>query len=125
MAAGEVWLLPHSGAEGSFAACVVLTHSSLNYRTCAGVLAACDDAIAAALEWAGSRVPHFIAYVDSGRCHASSMPDPHEHLPDVLRLGCDAGQRADDYSCYMVFSRTAGASDDDVAVAMAATAAKL
>lgn len=112
LAAGDIWLLPQPHPAGpcqhntAYAAVVVLGHSELNYRTCAGVVAAQESGVAAALAFVGSRVPHFLAYIDSGSRHSSGAVEPHLQLPPVLDLGRQQlGLR--DYMCFLVYAREA------------------
>jgi hypothetical protein len=114
IAARQVWLLPSppgssQGCSSSYAAVVVCAHSSLNFRTSAGVLAVDEAAMAAAFDWVGSRCCHFVAYVDRGRPHSSDAPDPHLVLPPVLQLGSQGQQRGAEaaYMCYLVLGREA------------------
>jgi hypothetical protein len=84
----------------------VLSHSELNSRTCAGVLAAAESGVAAALELVDSLVPHFVAYIDSGTRHSSGAEEPGLQLPPVLELGRQ-GLHDRVYMCYIVYSREA------------------
>lgn len=113
VAAGEVWLLPaahpsaHATHSTPYSAAVVLSHSNLNSRTCAGVLAVQESGVAAALEFVDSRVPHFVAYVDWGSRHSSGAVDPQLQLPPVLELGRKGLPLDRVYMCYLTFSRPA------------------
>lgn len=115
VAAGEVWLLPapHPSAHGThstpYNAAVVLSHSHLNSRTCAGVLAVQESAVAAALELVDSLVPHFVAYIDWGSRHSSGAVDPQLQLPTVLELGRQGLPLDRVYMCYLTYSRPASA----------------
>lgn len=110
IAAGEVWLLPQGAAEGqgqpTYGACVVLSHSSNNFRMCAGVTTAQDGYIAAAFDFVSSLVPHFVAYVDTGRRHSSGAPDRDLILPATLSTG-SRHHDPEQYMCYVVLSRPA------------------
>ena len=116
LAAGDIWLLPAGNPAGqqhddaqhrtAYSAVVVLAHSQLNHRMCVGVLAAHQAGVAAALAFAGSRVPHFVAYVDSGSRHSSGAVEPQLELPAVLDVGRQQlGERG--YMCYLVYGREA------------------
>lgn len=110
LSAGQVWLLQktHSSTAVQYTAVVVLAHSPLNCRLCAGIIAVQEAGVAAALAFVGSRVPHFVAYIDSGSRHSSGGVDPHLKLPAVLELGRqNLGER--DYMCYIVYGREATA----------------
>jgi hypothetical protein len=112
-AAGEVWLLPaphppgHAQHNSAYAAAVVLSHSELNSRTCAGILAVQESGVAAALELVDSKVPHFVAYIDSGSRHSSGRVDPELQLPPVLELARQGLPVDKPYMCYLVYSRPA------------------
>lgn len=113
VAAGEVWLLPaahgavHAAHNTAYRAAVVLSHSPLNSRTCAGVVAVQESAVAAALEFVDSKVPHFVAYIDSGSRHSSGAVDTQLRLPPVLELGRQGLPVDRVYMCYLVYSRPA------------------
>jgi hypothetical protein len=116
IAAGEIWLLPapqdpaHTQQMPSYSAAVVLSHSALNSRTCAGVLAAHESGVAAALDFVDSKVPHFVAYVDSGSRHSSGAVDPALQLPAVLDLGRQGLPAGHMYMAYIVYSRDASST---------------
>jgi hypothetical protein len=113
MSASEIWLLPapqpaaHTQQMPSFSAAVVLSHSNLNSRTCAGILAADEAGVAAALEFVDSKVPHFVAYIDSGSRHSSGAVEPELQLPAVLDLGRQGLPVGHMYMAYIVYSRSA------------------
>lgn len=128
-AAGEVWLLPaphppaHAQHNSAYAAAVMLSHSELNSRTCAGILAAQESGVAAALELVDSKVPHFVAYIDSGSRHSSGREDPELRLPAVLELARQGLPVDRPYMCYLVYSRPA--SHDGLPPAEAATNSRM
>lgn len=113
--AGEMWLLPAPQPvahvqQPSYSAAVVLSHSALNSRTCAGVLAAHESGVAAALDFVDSKVPHFVAYIDSGSRHSSGAVEPELQLPAVLDLGRQGLPAGHMYMAFIVYSRDASRS---------------
>lgn len=116
IAASKTWLLPapqpaaHAQQMPSYSAAVVLSHSPLNSRTCAGVLAAHESGVAAALEFVDSRVPHFVAYIDSGSRHSNGAVDPELQLPPVLDLGRQGLPAGGMYMAYIVYSKDASST---------------
>lgn len=128
VAAGEVFLLPaHPNSArplGGWAGCVVLAHSSDNFRPSAGVLVVDDGMhgvplggfIAAALEFVASRTPHFVAYVDSGRCHSGggSGMDPalRQLLPPTLMADGGMEHHVSEHMCFMVLGKDAAGNDE-------------
>lgn len=115
VAAADIHLLPaahppgHAQHNTAYSAVVVLAHSPLNQRMCAGIMAVDEAGVAAALQFVGSRVPHWVSYIDSGSRHSSGAVDPQLMLAPVLDLGRQGLPADSNYMCYLVYSRAADA----------------
>ncbi|KAF6253297.1 acyl-CoA N-acyltransferase [Scenedesmus sp. NREL 46B-D3] len=89
-----------------YAAVVLAAWSPEFRRRCIGILTAGDAFVAPALDFIGSREPHFVSFVDRGSRHSSGRPDLSVVLPEVFNL------TEGDSSCFIVYARNEGANAD-------------